>query len=57
MLRIKSWPAAVAVICAVLQSASAGEAFERVRHSINDTDWKFKRAEVEEGYKPHSFRF
>ena len=52
MVRKKSLPAAFVLIFAVSQWASAGTAFERVRHSINDNEWKFKRAEVDEGHKP-----
>jgi beta-galactosidase len=52
MLRKTSLPTLIVLIFTAAQCASAGTAFERVRYSINETDWKFKRAEVDEGYKP-----
>ena len=52
MVRIKGLPSLIVLIFAAAQLAAAGSAFERVRYSINDTAWKFKRAEVDEGYKP-----
>ena len=51
MLQTRGLPALIVIICAAAQWASAATAFERVRYLINDTARKFKRAEVDEGYK------
>ena len=52
MVRKRDLPALIVLIVAAAQLAAAGTAFERVRYSINDNEWKFKRAEVDQGHTP-----